>query len=204
MTALLFATLLSLPIYPLNPVLEDTVNNVNLHLTAGFNGPGSVVSTGPELTVKYEWMVHHPFIVRAAFDYRYGTVRSVVYPDGDLHRGQLSLEVLYYRGTKKLMGYIGAGAVYSLNKFSLADTDTDSLYTNYEITDVNISNVPGYRITVGLRIHSVYSIEIGLTDTRPSYVYTRQYSPTRFGISSKQFRSNDFRISFGYLFHLSL
>ncbi len=204
MTALIFATLLSLPTYPLNPVLEDTVNNMNLHFTAGLNGPGSVVSTGPELTVKYEWLASHPFIVRAAFDYRYGTVKSVVYPDGNLHRGQFSLEVLYYRGTKKLLGYVGGGLVYSINKFSLNDTDTDSLLTFYGITDVDIDNVPGYRITAGLRIHSVYSIEIGVTDTRPSYVYTRWYSPTSFGVSSKRFRSNDFRISFGYLFHLKL
>lgn len=203
MTALLFATLISLPVYPLNPSKVDTLSNVNLHFTAGLNGPGSVVSTGPELTAKYEMTIVYPFVGRAAVDYRYGKVNSVVYPDGALHRTTFSLEALYYRGTDKMTGYVGGGIVYSINSFSLGD-DADSLYSNFGITDVEMNSVLGYRITVGLRIHRVYSIEIGMTDTRPSFVHTWQYSPTHYSVMKQSYRSSDFRVSFGYLFSLKI
>lgn len=204
MTALLLAALLSSsPVYPLNPVKQDTLSHMSLHFTAGLNGPGSVVSTGPEVTAKWEMTIVHPFVGRMAVDYRYGKVNSVVYPDGTLHRTTISLEALYYRGTDEMTGYLGGGVVYSVNSFSLGD-DADSLLTNHGITGVDMNDVVGYRITVGLRIHSVYSIEIGMTDTRPSYVYTWRYSPTHYSEMKESYRSSDFRVSFGYLFNLKI
>ena len=204
MTALIFATLLSLPMYPLNPTGEDTVSFMNVHVTAGLNGPGAVVSTGPEFTIKYEMTLYHPLILRAAFDYRYGSISSSVYPDGDVHRGLLSAEALYYRGANGLTGYVGVGLVWAMNNFSIDQSEMDSLFTNYGYTSVKMQDVPGYRLTAGLRIHKTYSIEIGLTETRPRYVYTTRYSPTSYSVLKKKFRSNDFRVSLGYLFTLKL
>jgi len=203
-TALLFATLVSLPIYPLNPVQQDTVSFINLHVTAGFNGPSSIITSGPELTFKYEMVIAHPFILRSAFDYRYGTVSSIHYPDGDLHRGTFSAEGIYYRGTEKLTGYFGLGLVWSTFSYHLSEGAADSLRTNFGISEVGITSVPGYRITAGLRIHRSYSIEIGLTDTRPDYVYTIRHDANSFSVGSKQIRFNDFRVSLGYLFSLKL
>jgi len=203
-TALLFATLVSLPIYPLNPVQQDTIGFMNLHVTAGFNGPSSIVSAGPELTVKYEWVVAHPFIVRSAFDYRYGAVTANHYPDGSLHRGTFSAEGIYYRGTAKYTGYVGLGLVWSVFSYQLSGAAEDSLSTNCGISDVSITGTPGYRITAGLRVHRSYSVEIGLTDTRPDYTYIVRHDANSFSVSSRQIRFNDFRVSIGYLFNLKL
>jgi hypothetical protein len=204
MTALVLATLMSLPVYPLNPTSQDTVTYMNLHVTAGLNGPGSLMSTGPELTAKYELMIVYPVILRGAFDYRFGAVNSNVYPNGDLHRSMFSVEAMYYRGTKKLTGYVGAGLVWSMNNFSIASADAESLYVNHGFTDVAIDEAFGYRITAGLRVHEIYSLEIGLTDTRPSYLYTQQLDDDRYAVMHRKFRLNDFRVSFGYLFHLKI
>lgn len=204
MSALVLAALMALPLYPLNPTQQDTVNHMNLHFTVGFNGPSSVVSGGPEITTKWEWLISHPFIIRTAFDYRYGSVSTSTFPDGKMHRGLLSAEIIYYRGTDRLTGYLGAGPVYSMNGFSIADDAADSLNENFGTTDVSVSDVLGFRITAGLRILKSYSIEVGITEIRPKYMYTRQLTPERYAISSEQFRFNDFRVSVGYLFTLKI
>ncbi len=204
MTALVFATFMTLPLYPLNPTGQDTINYMNLHVTAGLNGPSPIVSAGPDLTVKYELMIHHPFIVRAAFDYRYGSISSPVYTDGDLHRGLFSLEAIYYRGTDNITGYIGAGPVYSMNNFNISANDADSLFNHEGVTSVGMSDAIGYRITAGLRVHRTFSVEIGLTDTRPDFQYTSRVSPVEYSITSRDVRFNDFRVSFGYLFTLKM
>lgn len=204
MTALLFATLLTLPIYPLNPTGQDTVAYMNMHFTAGLNGPGAIVSAGPEFTVKYEMTIAHPFIIRSAFDYRYGSIGSINYPDGDLHRATFSAEGIYYRGTKKFLGYVGLGLVWSMFDYHLSDGATDSLSTSFGISEVDISSAPGYRITAGLRFHRSFSLEIGLTDTRPDYVYTIRHDDNSFSVGREQVRFNDVRVSFGYLFSIKL
>jgi hypothetical protein len=204
LTALVLATLMSLPVYPLNPTSQDTVTYMNLHVTVGLNGPGSLMSTGPELTAKYEMMIVYPVILRGAFDYRYGAVNSTVYPNGDLHRAMFSMEGMYYRGTKKLTGYVGAGLVWSVYNFSIATADAESLYVSHGFTNVAIEEAFGYRITAGLRLHEVYSLEIGLTDTRPSFLYTQRLDDDRYAVYHRKVRLNDFRISLGYLFHLKI
>jgi hypothetical protein len=131
-------------------------------------------------------------------------VNSIVYPDGDLHRVSFSVEGIYYRGTDKLTGYVGLGLVWSINSFTLADNEVDSLFNFHGITDVDMNNPIGYRITAGLRLQKVYSIEVSMTEFRPKYIFTQQLEPNRWISSTEQFRQNDFRISFGYLFTLKL
>ncbi|NOY89512.1 MAG: hypothetical protein GXO93_09050 [FCB group bacterium] len=204
MYIILLATLLSLPLYPLNPTTQDTINYMNLHITAGIDSPSGVVSMGPEVSIKYEMVLQHPFIFRTAFDYRYGTINNRVYPKGKLQRIILSTEALYYRGTNKLTGYLGGGIVYAMDFFNLSDHAGDSLFEKEQVTDVSIDNVPGYRITTGLRIHKVYSIEVNITETYPSFVFFKRYSSINYSFYKKKFRLNDFRVSLGYLFTLKM
>ena len=204
MTALVFATFMSLPLYPLNPTAQDTIAYMNLHLTAGINGPSPILSAGPDLSVKYELMVYHPFVVRAAFDYRYGSINSPVYAGGSLHRGLFSIEAIYYRGTKKITGYVGAGPVYSMNNFNVSAETSDSLFNYEHITSVGMSDVLGYRITGGLRWHKSFSLEISLTDTRPDYTFTSRIDENLYSVEKRDVRFNDFRVSIGYLFTLKM
>lgn len=202
MNALLLTAMLGLPLYPLNPIEQDTISLMNLHLTAGIDGPNAVVSAGPQLTAKYEWVVEHPFIVRVAFDCRAGQTHSILYPSGNLRNGTISVEGLYYRGTDRLTGYIGAGVVYAMYSFSASDGAADSLKTELGVANIAVSDVFGYRITAGLRIHKSYSIEVGITEVKPKFVFTRRYSETRYGLIKEQVRLNEFRVSFGYLLTL--
>ena len=204
MIAIILATLMSLPIYPLNPTVQDTINTMNLHITAGINGPSSSISSGPEITAKYELMLIHPFVFRGSIDYRYGTVSTSLYPRGELHRILLSAEALFYRGTDNLTGYFGGGVIFAMHEFNINQTTADSLFSYHGITDVGIKSVPGYRISAGLRIHRIYSIEIGITEIYPEYIYTKDLPDNRFATYNEKFRFNDFRVTFGYLFTLKI
>ncbi len=204
MINLLLAAWFSLPLYPLNPTEADTINSMNLHFTAGVNGPSSILSTGPEITVKYEYMFYYPYILRSSLDYRFGKVNSVVLPDGDIHRGMLSAEIIYYRGTNKLMGYLGAGIVYSFSSFKFNAAIDDSLIVQNEISDVSISRALGFRLTFGLRLKQVYSLEIGITEIRPKFVYYKNLGGGWFSESKEQFRFNDFKVSLGYILPLKM
>lgn len=82
MFTLILASLLSLPLYPLNPEAQDTLASANLHFTIGVNGPNSIVSTGPEMSLKYEMLVQHPIVIRAAVDYKYSDVTTRLFPNG--------------------------------------------------------------------------------------------------------------------------
>ena len=71
MTALIFTAWLALPIAPLNPVAEDTLTATNIHISAGVTTPNGVLSTGPEISVKYEMLAVHPMVVRGSIDFKY-------------------------------------------------------------------------------------------------------------------------------------
>jgi len=204
MHILLLATMLSLPLYPLNPVQQDTLSFMSLHITGGVDGPNGILSAGPELSAKYEMLFYHPLILRAAFDYRFGKVNSVLYPQGDLRAGTFSAEVLYYRGTKRMTGYIGGGIVFARHSFDMREHAADSLVRSEGITNVEVSNVVGYRITTGLRFRHNFSLEISMTDIRPDFLYITRTSSDRYTLVRKQVRFNDFRVSFGYLFTLKM
>ena len=94
MYTLLIASWLCLPAFPLNPVAQDTIASVNVHFTVGLSGPNSLVGSGPEITSKYEIRLIHPVVVRAAFDYRYGKVNSILFPKGTLHSATVSTDAL--------------------------------------------------------------------------------------------------------------
>lgn len=205
MINLILATWLSLPLYPLNPTDADTISTMNIHITAGVNGPSKVLSMGPEITVKYEYMVYHPIILRTSLDYRYGKISSLFLPDGDIHRGILSVEMIYYRGVDKLTAYFGTGFVMAISSFKFKRADDDVLIEEIrEGTKISVSNAFGFRFTFGLRINRVYSLEIGITEISPEFVYYNNLGIGRYSEARQKFRFNDFKFSFGYLFPLKL
>lgn len=191
-----------MPLYPLNPAAQDTVAAMTLHLAVGMSGPSNVLSIAPEFSTRWEFLISHPFVIRAGIDYRFPSVNSNQYPNGRVHAGTISSELLYYRGTRKVTGYLGAGVVYMLNNFSPDDRTADSLRTTEAITDVSMRDSFGYRLSFGLRFKRTLSVEVGITQLSPGFVFVRRSSPNSFQVSRETVRLNDFRVSIGYLISL--
>ena len=202
MHALILSTILTLAIYPLNPISEDTINALNAHVAFGVAAPNGVVDAGPELSARLEASVAHPIIVRSSADFRVGSVSTRPWPEGSLLTTTISTDLLYYRGTDKLTAYFGAGVLYALNAFD-ADKDVlDSLYALDGITDVRYENSTGFRLTVGLRFHASYSVEVAFARTGAGFIFDRRLSPTMFAFSRQKVSVNDARVSIGYLIPL--
>ncbi len=202
MNVLLIATWLCLPLAPLNPIDEDTLASINAHVTVGMASPNGIVSTGPEVSAKYEMLVIHPFVLRGEVDGKYGRVTSNLFPQGDLYTLTLALDALYYRGTDHLTGYIGVGAVYAFNHFHSHTDTADSLRTYENVTAVDVEQQLGYRLTLGIRYHRSYSLEIGITELRPDFI--KQHVEDNGVISRTRHatRTGGFRITLGYVFPL--
>lgn len=206
MIALLLISLASFaaaPLAPLNPIEQDTLPGQTLHFSAGFTSPNGIVSAGAEVSAKYEMMVLHPWVIRGGLDLKYAQTVSNLYPRGDLLSTTASLDALYYRGTDHLMGYIGLGAVYTMNHFSSSPATADSLFLFESVTDVDISRQWGYRVTLGMRFHSRYSLEIAVTELRPDFI---KHGIRPGGTISRAFqntRTGSFRITLGYVIPLS-
>ncbi|HUV31277.1 MAG TPA: hypothetical protein VMY05_09345 [Acidobacteriota bacterium] len=203
MYVLLVALWMCLPIAPLNPVEEDTLAAINLHLSAGVSSPNGVTSVGPQLSASYEMLVIHPLVIRGAVDYRYGELNSRLYPNGDLHTTTFALETFYYRGTNHLTGYIGLGAVYAISGFSLSSASADSLLDEEQVVDVELAREFGYRITLGLRYRQSYSVEAGVTELRTDLIKWGRHGPGEWSRRSQPIRTGGFRLTFGYLLPLS-
>ena len=192
-----------LPIAPLNPLEQDTLTSVNLHFSVGVSSPNGIVSLGPELSARYEMLAVHPFVIRGAVDYRYGKMKSRLFPQGDIHTTMFSIEGLYYRGNNHLTAYVGLGAVYAFNWFSPLEATSDSLWVNESVTDLDMAQQMGYRITMGLRYHKSYSIEIGVTELHPSLIKWGRTDMDNIYREHEKIRTGGFRITLGYLLPLS-
>lgn len=202
MLALVITSLLSLPIYPLNPIQHDTVATVNLHGTIGLNSPNRMGNMSPELGIKAELLVTHPFIVRTSCEYKLLNMNSKFYPDGFLHGVTVAAELMYYRGTSTLMGFIGGGPIAQFNHLSISDRAADSIFTDRGVTSVSVRPTLGYRITFGLRYKRIYSLEVSVSETQPKFLYMSRLSPTEFAESSQRAEISDVRIALGYLWTL--
>lgn len=203
MYVLLVAAWLMSPIFPLNPIQQDTLDHVSLHLTAGISGPTRLSSPGPEITAKYEIMFHHPFVLRTSFDYRYSKIKSVLYPEGKFHGTTISTEIYYYKGTYKSTGYIGVGLVYVNNFIKLPQNISQSLYDKNRIIDIYMLSKLGFRITLGMRIHKSYSLEFAITEVSPTLVTKTQLSENKYSNKYENIRLNNVRFTLGYLIPLS-
>jgi hypothetical protein len=202
MCSLIITALASLSIFPLNPAQDDTVNVMNLHFTAGVVSPSELISLGPEFTLKYEFLLSHPFVLRTGFDYRFGRMKQLKYPQGDYQGFTISAECLHYRGSHRMKGIIGAGIVYNYSSVSLDDRVADSIMAAQQIADVRVEPHFGYRIILGLRRSDLWSFELRVTDIRTNLVYQRDLAPNRFSLERQRFKLSDVRVSFGYLLPL--
>lgn len=199
LNSLLMTTWLCLPLAPLNPTAEDTLSAAAFHFNVGVTAPNGVVSAGPTASLKYEMLMVHPFVLRATADLSYCEFTANRYPNGDLYAMSYGADAIYYRGTDHLTAYLGFGVFFSFHDFRISHESLDSLNREEGITEVDLRQEIGYRLTLGLRYNRVYSMEIGVTELHPEFKKigsdglgheTRQYETTRTG---------SFRISFGYL-----
>lgn len=212
MITLLMVGWLSLPLAPLNPIEQDTIAAMNLHLSGGITSPNGIVSASPELSLKYEFRPAHPLIVRADVDFRFGTVGTRFWPEGketdamylsgNYRSALFGLDLLYYRGTDHLTAYLGFGLVQSYNEFSPSKKSMDLLRTKYEIDDLDMAQKLGYRFTLGLRFNRSYCFEIAVTQMEPNLVFGRDYGAGSYSKEMVPTQFSAFRLSFGYLWQI--
>ena len=202
LNTLLMTSWLCLPIAPLNPVEEDTLASISLHFTAGLSNPNGIVTAGPMVSAKYEMLAIHPFMVRGTMDLMYGRVTSNLFPKGHLWSMMFGADAIYYRGTNHLTGYIGLGIVYAVHHFDPFDGTADSLLAYERITRVDLKQRFGYRLTLGLRYHKSYSLEIGVVELKPDFKKTGMDGHGRETRSYETTRTGSFRITLGYVFEI--
>jgi len=203
MYSLILTTFISLPAFPLNPTNDDTVNTMNIHLTAGVVSPSELISVGPEATFKYEFLFNHPFVLRTGLDYRFGRINQLKYPKGDYHGFTFSGECLYYKGSHRMKGYVGGGIIYNYSKVKTDQKAADSIMAADQISDVRIDPRFGYRFILGLRRSDIWSIELRVSDIRTNLVYERDLGPNRFSLERFRIKLSDIRVSVGYLLPLA-
>ncbi|MEE8403903.1 MAG: hypothetical protein V3S17_00775 [candidate division Zixibacteria bacterium] len=202
MYSLILTSLLSLPVFPLNPTDRDTLNSSNFHITAGVSSPSDFATAGPEFTLKYELLFYHPIVLRTGVEYNRGRVTKISFPNGDYHGFTTSVEILYYRGTDRMMGFMGMGVVYNQSYLNMDGSVADSLLAAENISDVYLRGNAGYRFIFGLRKSRLWSFEIRMTDIRTHLVYRRNLGAYRYSIQREPVRLSDFRITLGYLIEL--
>lgn len=138
-------------------------------------------------------------------------MRSITVPDGDFHDFNFSFDAIYYRGTNRLTGYVGIGAVFSFGSFNPERSVIDSLLDaflnddplNPAISaDVGIEAEIGYRITLGLRLREKYSLEVNITEIRPQFVYRQTFVSSVRSEFREEFRNNSFSVTLGYVLPL--
>ena len=200
MLELLLAGWLALPIAPLNPIKQDTLDILALHFTAGAHAANSTTQTGPDLSAKLEMLTVHPIVVRGFADYRFGQIKNKSFPNADLHQGTIGAEAVYYRGTNRLTGYLGFGVLYGFGELDPTERVADSLLRTQQIDDIDYGADFGYRITLGLRFQEKYSLEIAVTELRPDIVFHRQFTPDNVTSEfSEEFRNSTFKVTIGYV-----
>lgn len=200
MLALLCASFLALPLYPLNPTAQDTLSAQTLRFGFGFNGPNNYANVSPEVNLKYEMLVQHPVVVRGGVDYRPTFMSSKVHPDGVLHTVTFSADIIYYRGTDNMTAYIGIGPTLSLYDMSVDKAAADSMYLYHDITSLHVRTAPGYRISMGLLYKKVYALEISFAQSKPKFIYKSDLPNGGYSESAIFTKVGDIRVTLGYLF----
>ncbi|HOP07244.1 MAG TPA: hypothetical protein PLF13_08135 [candidate division Zixibacteria bacterium] len=200
--AVALASLLTLPIWPVNPVKQDTAAFLAMEVTTGIIAPNGISATSGNLSTKLEMLIAHPFLIRAEVDYSIGSVMANRIPSGIIHGPTYGVQLVYYRGTNRMTGTVALGPVITTGMFRLSSAAADSLATNYNINDLSIRPAIGYRATFGLRIRRTFVIEVSLTSMLTDFVYREDLSPGRYTEITQEERQNDFRVSFGFIFDI--
>lgn len=202
MMALLTSAWLCLPLAPLNPTQQDTLAAMNLHVTMGATTPNHLVGVGPRLSVGYEALAVHPWVVAATMDYQYGSLTDEVGLSGKMHQGTLAVNALYYRGTDRLTAYLGGGPILRFGHVSPSAATSDSLWTSYQVEKVGLKIAPGYRLFLGLRFHRTISLEVTVNQVISDLEYTRRLSPVQTATYSQRVNLSSFSVTLGYIWEL--
>ena len=202
MITAIIATWFLAPIAPLNPIGQDTLPSISVHIAAGVSIPNGVISSGQELFGNYEMRVIHPFVVRLGVALQHKSLTSKAYPKGDINNIDLSIGGIYYRGTNNLMGYLGVSAIYGINFFEPSSRSIDSLNVTEGVTDMSMGRKLGFGVTLGLRIKKVYSFEVNITEMYPSLRKQSQLGSSAFSQSGEPIRTGTFRLTFGYVWSI--
>lgn len=202
MIVMLFSALLTFSNYPLNPVEQDTVASSNIHFTAGVNGPNGILGSGFDGSLKFEMLMTHPYIVRAAAELRKSTIINMSYPRGYILATTFALEGLYYRGTNRLSGFIGLGLVYVVSSVKQNEADKLRLFLAEGVNDVQIKDTFGYRLILGARFRRSFSLEIVITELKSDFIYITRISQSSFIEETIRTRLSNIKLTFGYLFSL--
>lgn len=204
MYSLMLTVLLLAPIISKNPVIQDTVNDINFHLTLGVRPGNYIQQCGPEIGAKLEYLLFHPVIIRSSADFNSAYIDDDRYPKGRRNSIDIAFETLIYGGRKRLTSFIGAGLVYSINFF-----DYD-IYSGYGLDDIigdriidktGLDNQYGYRLIMGFRFHEFYSLEFGYQESRPNFAMTGHNGDDNFTIYKKS-KSSTVRLTVGCLIPL--
>lgn len=208
MLEMLLAGWLCLPLAPLNPIRQDTLDIMALQVFGGAHTGNEIVHTGPIIGAKYEILPVHPVVLRTGLEYRFGQVRGIGLPAGDMNELYASADLIYYRGTNRLTGYLGAGLLLGFGSFSPLESVEDSLrQLDWGLDpedpirdfDVGIETEWGYRLTLGLRFRETVSFEINITEIRPQFVYRIYSEGFKQTEIREEFRNNSFNVTFGYV-----
>lgn len=176
---------------------------MNLFVTAGVAVPNEVSNVGPEASAGFEYLLVHPFVLRTSIDYRLGNLDSPLLPKGKAHAASFSGTVLYYRGTRRLIGYLGFGLVYSFGWITTNATVGDSILAADRISGFEITGSPGYRFIFGLRHRQRFTLELRVTELRPDLITTRVEGPNLYSEAINPIKIHDIRLSIGYMISLS-
>jgi hypothetical protein len=218
MNPLLFTLILLAPIVSKNPIEQDTIKTINIHLFAGFHPGNEMLTPGGEAGAKFEYLLIHPFVVRASTDYNFASVSNAHFPKGDQRSLNLAFETFIYRGQKKLTAYLGGGVIYAVSNFHLEKQINDTLITvdkpqsiltpadtvviDSTIYKTDIENRFGYRIFLGLRFKEHFSLELGYQQLKPFFSFWRKNPGGDNQIIYKQGKMSTVRFTAGYVFPL--
>lgn len=203
MHALLFTTWMFLPIAPINPVAQDTIPPVALQASFGTSGPNNLLTVGPELAVRSELRVVHPVMLRGGIELRQNETNALRQPRGTAPSVSLIGELLLYRGTRKMTGYIGAGVGYAYYFFEPFANTRDSLFAAEQVDDVQMEAALIARFMIGLRFQERFAVEVKFNDTRPRFTKTSSTESSQITISESEGTSaGNVSLTVGYIIPL--
>jgi hypothetical protein len=201
----MLAVMLLAPIVSKNPIIQDTVRDVNLHFTFGVRPGNYIQEYGPEIGLKFEYLLVHPVIIRSSVDFNSAYVNNDRYPNGRRNSIDLAIETLIYGGRKRLSSFLGIGLVYSLNSFNYENGSgyglEEFIISDKIIDETEIEDKYGYRLIMGFRFHEIYSIEFGYQESRPNFTINGHDEKENFTIY-KSGRTSTVRLTVGYLIPL--
>lgn len=175
---------------------------MNLHVTMGATTPNHLVGAGPGISIGYEALAVHPWVVSATLDYQYGALTKDFDLSGKMHQGTLALCGMYYRGTDRLTAYLGGGPILRFGHLSPSAATSDSLWENNQVEKVGLKVAPGYRLFLGMRFHRAISLEVAVNQVVSDLQFTRRFGPQQTATYGEEVNLSSFSITLGYIWQL--